>query len=324
MSMKQYVVLAVLFLIAAVLAGGYAGLLAGGVVGPHLRHESLTLVDDEGNERAVLGAAAGAGEYGLTLLDRDGRKRAVLSLDETGAPHLTLADEAEVARAELFAETGDVAGLRVRSETGADRVSLGVGGAGNGQGESAVRIHDAEGAPVLLMTDAGDEGPAFSVQDGDGAGRALLGLMAGGSPALRFLDASERPRLTMGADAEHRGFVRLQDEAHIVRAELAERGEDGASLTLRDAEDTPAASLSAGGGVGGTLHIYGENGDVLASLGMNGEPSLRLHETPAGNPLIQLVSPGFEVPLAELLIDDEQHAVMEFRDHDGEVVWSAP
>ena len=322
MSMKQYVVLAVLFLVAAVLAGGYAGLLAGGVVGPHLRYERLTLVDAEDNERAVLGATADEEAYGLALLDEGGRKRVFLSLDETGAPRLTLLDGAELARAELFADSGQSTGLRLRNETGIERVSLGVDGDGNGQSESAVRIYDAEGAPLLRMGADGNERAAFSVLDGEG--RGVFGATVEGLPALRFFDAAERPRLTMGVDAEHRGVLRLLDEDNIPRAELAENSGDGVGLTLRNRADTPAASLSAGEETGGTLHIYGENGNVLASLGMNGAPLLRFHETPAGHPVIQLVSPAFEFPLAELLIDDEQHAGMEFRDHDGEVVWSAP
>lgn len=327
MSMKQYVILAIAFLIVAGVAGGYAGALVAGILEPHLRYEQLTLVDEHGVVRARAGATDEGG-YGLTLLDEDGNRRAEFSLTAGDTPQLVLVDDNDRVRARVAAELTGEGGLRLYNAEGVQQASFGV----DADSAAEALLNATDGNRRVRLSTELDGGPGVDLLDDAGQSRGRFSLTDQGRPALAL--GGGGARLLAGTSDGERPFLRLSDAEGALRAELAEDEDGSVGLELRDAGSDPMLSMLVPGQGGGAYNVHDATGRVAAAVERDeGQPRIWL-QPEEDSPRIGLLTGTRNLPEFTLEYDEvtrvfvgfteDMNARLAVQDGDGETEWEAP
>lgn len=125
--------------------------------------QKFTLVDDQGNPRAVLSIVNGA--VALSLADANRCVGISLIVDETGAPAIQLS-----------------------GRDGKPRAAIAVA-----DGNPTIGLHDSTGAPRLLLGVTDEGAPVIELLDKAGTRRASLGVGFHDEPGLVFNDLDGTP-----------------------------------------------------------------------------------------------------------------------------------
>jgi hypothetical protein len=112
---------------------------------------SLTIVDNQGNERITLGGGGGfdkddSDPYNLTIKDKDGKDRATLFVSDDGASSFFLSDRQEKARVSVSTLKDGTPLISLKDPQEKTRLSLQVNERG-----PLVRLLDEAGKPVAVF-----------------------------------------------------------------------------------------------------------------------------------------------------------------------------
>ncbi len=261
-------------------------------VQPMLSAQRFRLVDDSGQERAVLQLE----EHGpsLRVLDVSGESQVFIGVTDTG-PELTVngpGQTAKSARATLKLNANGLPHLEMVDLEGRPRTALALSSV-SGNGDGFLRFWDQEGdrrllvgvrdnAPEVVLADrediararlsAGPYGPSLKLHDATGSSRADFGLTDFGEVGiiLRGDDEEQRAALLVDPFETSLSFFGPRGEVRSV----LESDDEGSSLFLFDAHDSFSVSLGVSDD-GSVMGFSDETGAIRAALGFVGPgPSL--------------------------------------------------
>ncbi len=156
-----------------------------------IRTRKITLVDEEGRERAVFQAT----EEGalLAIGDRSGTQRVAIGVSADGVPTLRIGDRNGETRFTIF-EQGDFISVGVFGASERIRCMMGV----NEDGVPTLAMADSRGTPRFMINLIGGmETPSIILMDHDRNMRLFIQLQDDGTPSIKARDPEGNTLWTM-------------------------------------------------------------------------------------------------------------------------------
>ena len=246
-----------------------------GVVHPVITARHFQLVDDRGQELAVLGVdQVGFPELRLVRereslalgFDADGPRVVLSDLDDTprirlgfaegNRPSVSVHDASAAPRVEMV-DTDENIGLRLKDATGQERAAL-----VSDHDGAALRLNDATQVRAILVGHT--TGGSLSFLDDQRVLRTTLGFTDTGG-VLAFFDEHETTRVSLFSTSDA-GELAFRDEHATERAALVS-SPAGPALNLKDAQGTLGVTLRIGDAVR-VIGVADETGNPRVTMGV--------------------------------------------------------
>ena len=168
-------------------------------------------------------------------------------------------------------------------------------------------------APIRAILRQREGSVGLALSDGEGQGRAWLGVREDGCSFLCFVDRNQAIRLSLNLTDADGPEIQIADENQVPRAKLHIPPRGHPILTLLDEAANPRVFL--------TLHPDGEPN--LSFVAADATPVAGLKVTDDGSPMLILTHPD-GTPMATIQRSDDGTGEIQLSDPDGDVIWAAP